>query len=273
MKDKKSWIYGKTVVLSGASGGIGKGLCELLISKQNCNVIGIGRNEAKMLALKEELGERGDHFSYKLFDVSAQSEWIKLAEELKSENITIDVLINNAGMLPPFEKTDSYSPEQIKSAMDVNFYSFLYAYYALRDSFPERKSVIVISSAITLASLPGTCAYASSKCAIKACSEALMLENRKDYIANVMPGFTRTDIFREQNTDINSKLIKAFSMPCDKMVKKIYRGILKKRRSMVFGFDAHAMNFLHRLCPRASLKLFAFVMRKANIKLFENVFK
>ena len=53
----KNWLKDEYVVLSGASGGIGRQLCKLLIESYGANVIGIGRNEQKMLSLKEELGE------------------------------------------------------------------------------------------------------------------------------------------------------------------------------------------------------------------------
>ena len=60
----RNWLRGKYVVLTGASGGIGRQLCKILIVKYGANVIGIGRSEEKMRALKEELAQNGDKFSY-----------------------------------------------------------------------------------------------------------------------------------------------------------------------------------------------------------------
>ena len=59
----------KTVVISGASGGIGLSLTKTLICKYNCKVIGIGRNQAKLTGIKESLGELKDNFYYAVFDV------------------------------------------------------------------------------------------------------------------------------------------------------------------------------------------------------------
>ena len=67
------------MVLSGASGGIGRELVKLLILKYNASVIGIGRSEEKMLALKKELGENASAFSYQLLDVSLKESWQALA--------------------------------------------------------------------------------------------------------------------------------------------------------------------------------------------------
>ena len=51
------WIDNKTVILTGASSGIGKMLAERLMKEHNCKVIGVARSEKKMLAFVEELGD------------------------------------------------------------------------------------------------------------------------------------------------------------------------------------------------------------------------
>lgn len=61
------WLNGKTVIVTGASGGMGAGIAATLIKKHNCRVVGVARNEAKMLKFIEELGPMyKDQFSYKL---------------------------------------------------------------------------------------------------------------------------------------------------------------------------------------------------------------
>ena len=69
------WFDYKTVIVSGASSGIGKGLVKKLIDEHGCRVIGIARNETKMLKLVEELGAKKRYFSYFLFDVSVRENW------------------------------------------------------------------------------------------------------------------------------------------------------------------------------------------------------
>ena len=63
---KNNWLNGKTVVLTGASSGIGKEITKILINEFDCLVLGIARNEEKMLKLLEELGNKKEKFSYKL---------------------------------------------------------------------------------------------------------------------------------------------------------------------------------------------------------------
>ena len=77
------WLNGKTVIVTGASGGMGAGIAATLIKKHNCRVVGVARNEAKMLKFIEELGPMyKDQFSYKLFDVSSREAWENFAAEL-----------------------------------------------------------------------------------------------------------------------------------------------------------------------------------------------
>ena len=62
---KKPWIYGKNVVISGASGGIGFSVAKTLIEKYDCKVYGIARNEEKIKKAIESLGDKKSNFTYK----------------------------------------------------------------------------------------------------------------------------------------------------------------------------------------------------------------
>ena len=92
---KKSWLNGKTVVISGASGGLGFSIAKTLIEKYGCKIIGIARNEKKLLSAIETLGENKANFSYRLFDVSVKQNWIDFYNYLSENNIPIDLLIIN----------------------------------------------------------------------------------------------------------------------------------------------------------------------------------
>ncbi|MBO7318884.1 MAG: SDR family NAD(P)-dependent oxidoreductase, partial [Clostridia bacterium] len=75
----KCWFDYKTVILSGASSGIGKGIAERLIKDHGCKVVGIARNEQRLQNFKAELGDKGDNFTYYTFDVSQEDKWHELA--------------------------------------------------------------------------------------------------------------------------------------------------------------------------------------------------
>lgn len=268
------WIEGKTLLISGASSGIGRGLTKYFIEKYNCKVIGIGRNEDKMKSLSAELKDKSINFTYHLFDVSINQNWINLAQQLVSQNIKVDVLINNAGILPPFDRFERQDISLLESTMDTNFYSYVYAYKALLDiiKLSSTPAIINICSSDALAPLIGTAIYSSSKSAVKAFTECIREEHRgKIYVSNICPGYTKTDIFRNQTTK-QSRLMNKVSMDTDKMVKKIGRGIIKKKGRMVIGFDAKFMDFMYRHFPKTSQRFFKKVFKNFKVPLFDNVF-
>lgn len=273
------WLNGKTAVVTGASGGMGAGIAATLIKKHGCTVIGVARSEPKMLKFIEELGdEYKDKFSYKLFDVSVKENWESFAEELKAEGVKPDILINNAGILPKFKRFDRYSYEEINQAMNINFYSCIYSTKTLLPVLLESDSpaIINIDSSAALMTLAGTSMYSASKAALKGFTEALRVEFAgKMYVSLVCPGFTKTDIFRNQGEESNDKGAKVMNMistDCDRMVRMIMRGIEYKYPMQVRGFDAHAMSTFNRLMPVYGSKLFSAVMKMANVDIFKEVF-
>lgn len=274
------WLNSKTVVVTGASGGMGAGIAATLIKKHGCTVIGVARSEAKMLKFIEELGpEYASQFSYKLFDVSVKENWENFAEELKANGTKIDILINNAGILPKFKRFDRYSYEEIEKAMNINFYSCIYSTKTLLPMLLESPTpgLINIDSSAALMTLAGTSMYSASKAALKGFTEALRVEFAgKMYVSLVCPGFTKTDIFRDQGAESNDKgqkIMNMISTNCDLMVKMIMRGIEFKAPMQVHGIDAHAMSIFNRLMPVYGSKLFSSIMKMANVDIFKEVFK
>ncbi len=273
------WLQGKTAIVTGASGGMGAGIAATLIKKHGCTVIGVARSEPKMLKFIDELGdEYKGQFSYKLFDVSVKENWEKFAEELKENGVKPDILINNAGILPKFKRFDRYSYDEINQAMNINFYSCIYSTKTLLPMLIESSSpaVINIDSSAALMTLAGTSMYSASKAALKGFTEALRVEFAgKMYVSLVCPGFTKTDIFRnqgEESNDKGAKIMNMISTDCDRMVRMIMRGIEYKYPMQVRGFDAHAMSSFNRLMPVYGSKLFSAVMKMANVDIFKEVF-
>ena len=274
-----AWLRGKTVIVTGASGGMGAGIAATLIKKHGCRVVGVARSEAKMLKFIEELGPTyAEQFSYKLFDVSSKESWESFAKELEEEGIVPSVLINNAGILPKFKRFDRYSYDEIEKAMNINFYSCVYGVKTFLPVLLQQDdpAIINVDSSAALMTLAGTSMYSASKAALKGFTEALRVEFKgKCYVGLVCPGFTKTDIFRDQKNDggKGQKVMDMISSDCDLMVKMIMFGIEHKRPMMVHGFDAHAMSIFNRMLPVKGSELFSLIMKVADIDLFNDVFK
>ena len=273
------WYDNKTVILTGASSGIGKDLTERLVKEHGCRVIGIARNEERLLKLKSSLGNKSDRFTYYTFDVSVKENWESFAEAVKKDNLRPDILINNAGILPKFDRFLNYTVEELDKAMHINFYSCLYSMNALMPVILESDSaaIINIASSAALCSLAGTSVYSASKAALKSLTDAVREEYRKDcYIGLVCPGFTKTNIFSNQGAAIESKAQKAMdfiSTDCDRMCSLILKGMKNKRADMVFGVDAHLMSVGNKLLGTVCSHASSAVMKASGIELFAKVFK
>lgn len=212
---KKTWLNGKTVIISGASSGIGLETARQLIDGYGCSVIGIAQNIAKLTKAKELLGS---NFSYYSFDIKSEENWKNFRDNLLEKGIIPDILINNAGILPRFSRFEKYTDREIEDVLRINFLSAVYAVRTLLPLIGQSKTpaVINISSSAALAPVVGNSLYTASKAALKSFTECLQLESKERYVAFVCPGFVKTDIFRNQSSGISdSKLIERFCSPCE----------------------------------------------------------
>lgn len=265
----KNYLLNKTVVLTGASSGIGKEMSKILVRTYGAKVIGVGRNEEKLLALKAELGEKFSHYA---FDVSNKENWQNFAKNLQTAGVCPDLLINNAGAFPQFTRFSQAKAETVELILKNNFLSAVYGVETLTGVMGENGGIVNICSSSALCSVVGTSAYSASKSAMKGFSECLMLEETNRYVGIIYPGTTSTELFRNDENTKNSAL-DIVAMKPQKMAKKILKKIAKRKKRAIVGWDAKAMNLTAKLAPVWGLKFICFVMRKSKSKVFKEVFK
>lgn len=273
---KKKWIHNKTVIISGASGGLGFQICKNLIEKYDCNILGLARNEKKLLLAKESLGEKQDKFNYLIMDVSKKENWINLKNYLTNNNIKPDILINNAGFMLNFSKFDKYTEDEIEEIVNTNLMSCIYSTKILLPLIKESStpSIINISSAAGLCAVVGQSMYCATKFGVKGFTETLQQDYKNQiYIGGVYPGFIKTDILNRQKVDTkNNKLINKLMMPVDKASKKIIKGIVKRKKRIVMGIDGKPMSFFGRIFPKTTPSIITSVLKSSKLDLFEDVF-
>ena len=274
---KKRWLNNKTVIISGASGGIGFSVAKTLIEKYNCTIIGIARNEEKIKKAIETLGDKKDNFSYRIFDVSVKENWQNFYNELTANNVQVDVLINNAGFMLPFTKFGNLSEAEIDEIIKTNFISVvnstkIFLPIVKKSSTP---AIINVASSAGLCAVVGQSMYCATKSAVKGFTETLQQDYKGEiYVGGIYPGFIMTDILSRQSPDAkNNKLINKMMMPLPKATKKIVRAIAKKKKRLVTGFDGHSLSLLGRLFPKATPSLIRKVFKISKNDIFNGLFE
>ncbi len=199
----------KTILVSGSSSGIGFAICEES-KKQGHKVIGISRN---INSQASELGVR----SYSV-DVTNQNQINELINNLTSENIIIDILINNAGLLIKDRFRDT-SDDMFKRVYDVNVFGLANLTRALLPIINKDGQVINITSVGGLnksKKFPGLSAYASSKGALITLTEVLAEEYRSRPRFNCLAlGSVKTKMLAEAFPGYEAKITP------DEMAKQI----------------------------------------------------
>jgi 3-oxoacyl-[acyl-carrier protein] reductase len=190
-------LSNKVVILTGATGGIGRAIAEDFL-KEGSIVVCLIRNEEKMKTLKSELIDKNvavEHLHSEvcnLLDYKSMSDAVKtVVQKYKA----IDVLVNCAGYADefPFALMDE---EQISKMIDFNLKSpMLLSHAVLRTMFKQKSgSIINISSASAVKKGRGIVSYASAKAGIEALTRTLASEvGRKNIRVNcIRPGLIKT---------------------------------------------------------------------------------
>lgn len=276
----KNWLENKTILVTGASSGIGKELTKVLINKYKANVIGIARREEKLKELKVSLEEKQAQFDYVCADVSVKEDWQKIYNYVKNKNVSM--LINNAGTMPNFSLAKNTEEDLLERVFKTNFYSCYYGYKTFCEDFRkiDNSSIINIGSASALCSIPGQSIYSASKSAQLSFFKIVSSEEKgKIFIATYLPGFTKTELFNNKDNakpifdEKSLKFINKFCMPSSKLANKIAKAIVRKKRLKKFGKDTAFLKFLNSVAPNKSCDLYLKVFKKTNFECFKDMFK
>ena len=267
----KKWLYGRNVVLTGCSTGMGKEVLLLLVKKYGCNVMGVARNKAKLDELKVELG---DKFSYRRFNISDLQAWKDFAVELEEMGFMTDILINNAGMIQPFSQYNDLSDDQIKKVVDTNLMSVVYACKAMLPTIKKSKYGYICNVASASAILPvgGESIYSATKGGVWALTECLAQELKGFGIgvSCVMPGPVKTDIYKAREGESGPKadsLVESIGITAKTAGKRIVKAIRKRKVRVVTDAVARLMDFGMRVCPALTCKATGSLIKKFSPKV------
>jgi short-subunit dehydrogenase len=167
---------GKTVLITGASTGIGRALA-LALAAERPRLALNARDELRLAEVARECGARGAEALALPGDVSRQEDCARLVRETLARFGTLDVLVNNAGVTM-WSRFDAVSDLSVFGRLLAT--NYLGAVYTTAAALPALKSarglIVAIASVAGLTGVPERTGYAASKHALVGFCESLRIE-------------------------------------------------------------------------------------------------
>jgi NADP-dependent 3-hydroxy acid dehydrogenase YdfG len=189
-------IGNKVVVITGASSGLGQAAARHLAAQGASVVLGARRAD-RIEALAAELSAAGHKATAVVTDVTDREQVRNLVDVAVREFGRIDVMLNNAGLMPlaPLERL---KVDEWDRMIDVNIKGVLYGIAAALPHMTERRSghIINVSSVYGHVVDPGATVYCATKFAVRALSEGLRREVKPYDIRTtvISPGAVSTEL-------------------------------------------------------------------------------
>lgn len=251
---------GKTVLVTGAAGGLGRALC-LRFAAAGARIVAVDRDAAVLQGLTFPAGTDALRIGC---DVSNEDDCRRAVAEARRAFGGVDVLINNAGIThrSAFAAT---RPEVIRRVMEVNFFGALHCTHAaLADLMARQGMVIAISSVAGFAPLIARTGYAASKHALHGFFDSLRteVEPRGVKVLLVCPSFIQTGIEKHALSGDGSpaqhpQAIVGTRATPEAMAERIFQAASREQRLLLPDGVSRLSWWVSRLAPRMYERLMA----------------
>ena len=258
-------------LITGACGGLGRAYVTEC-AKNRENLILTGTSAEKLANLCQEFASKFNGIFVRTFvcDLSDESQIENLITKLKEENITINKLINNAGVMLEGD-LESFSDSQINKTIMVNCAGTVsLTKKIIRERNKNyRLEILTVSSVASAYAIPHFAVYAGTKAFLSSVMMALSHEYKKENIVftTVCPGGMETT--QEMTDSIKSMGIwgKFSCKTTEYVAKKSLKALRKKKKSITPGFFNKFLVFISRFfsknfCAKCSGKVFCKSQKK-----------
>lgn len=255
-------INSSTVVITGASSGIGKAAA-LLFAREGANVVLAARSDTLLQEIASECENLGGQAIAVNTDVTSKESVQHLFDTAIANFGDVDVWINNAGVgaIGNFEVTPLEAHEQV---IKTNLLGPLYGSHIVMSHFKKKKKGIIINTNSTGAYLgnPYTISYSASKFGLRGLSEALRYELKKFpeiFVCDIYAGFVDTPAFSHAGNYIGKEIKPARPMVDPETVAK---AMIRLARSPKASVHIGSQDRFGRLGHLVSAELTGFFMEK-----------
>ena len=186
----------KVIVIMGASSGIGEATARLL-ARKGAKLVIAARRQERLIAIKKELPEAT--ILVQQADVTKEEEVQRVIKLTMEKYGRIDVLFNNAGVMPTAPLIEAPKGEW-RQMLDINIMGVLNGIAAVLPIMVEQKSgqIITTDSVAGHVVYPDSAVYCGTKFAVRAIMEGLRQEQRENNIKStiISPGAVQTELYQ-----------------------------------------------------------------------------
>jgi short-subunit dehydrogenase len=247
---------GKTIVLTGASQGIGRALA-LKLAESRPRLVLAARDEAALEAVAAECQAKGADTLVVPTDVADEAQCRRLVDEAKGRFKVIDVLLNNAGigMIARFDEMEDLAVYE--RLMKVNYLGCVYpTFHALPHLKESRGQIVVMASLAGLTGVPTRTGYAASKHAVIGFFDSLRIELQGSGVdvTVVCPYFVRSEIHKRavkgDGQALGTTPMKEDSiMTAEECAVRTIAAMERRQRMLVFTAKGKLGRFIRLLAP------------------------
>jgi 3-oxoacyl-[acyl-carrier protein] reductase len=206
-----SLLKGKNAIITGCNRGIGKAIVEVF-AENGANVWACARKQTdEFETFISELAQKYNVILKPVyFDLTDYEQIKNGVREIMLEKKPVDVLVNNAGIVPESLLFTMTPMEQMKNTFEVNFFAQIFlTQLVTRIMNRQKKGRIIFISSISGLDGLGQFEYASSKAAIIGTTKKLAQElGQLGILVNaIAPGLIETDMIKKLKSDVTKELI------------------------------------------------------------------
>ncbi|MGJ5079619.1 SDR family oxidoreductase [Bradyrhizobium sp. SZCCHNR1015] len=200
----------KVILITGASSGIGAGIARELAATGARLLLGARRLD-RLEALAAELHAAGQTAEVRALDVTNRADVAAFAEAARAMWGHVDVMINNAGIMP-LSPMASMKVDEWDRMVDVNIKGVLNGIAAVLPGMLARGSghIINIASIGALQVVPTAAIYCATKHAVRAISDGLRQENEKLRVTCIHPGVVESELASTITDETAAEMMRSY---------------------------------------------------------------
>ena len=249
VEELRARVSGRTVVVTGASSGIGEALANRLADAGG-NVLLVARSSEKLDEMKQRIADRGGSaFAYPA-DLASAEDTQRLVDAILADHGAVDILVNNAGMSIRRSVAKSYDRvHDFERTLSLNFLGAVRLIMGFLPGMREQRSgqVLNVSTIGVQVNVPRYGAYIASKAALDAFSRVMAVEVLKDgvTVTTIYMPLVRTPMME------STTIYKSFPMrTADQAADLIVEGIVRQPKRVAIPVG-NLFEFAYGVAPKA----------------------